>query len=77
MQLTPDDMIQWVQLKLRAGTTALVPYDRKARPGWKITHNTNRGSAGANSSNLRENELISQESKSRGAKTCCMTAQGA
>ena len=37
---TPDDMIQWVQFKLRAGTTALVPYDRKARPGWKITHNT-------------------------------------
>ena len=36
-----------------------------------------RGSAGANSSNLRENELIGQESKSRGAKTCCMTAQGA
>ena len=35
---TPDDMIKWVQLKKREGTTALVPYDRQARPGWKITH---------------------------------------
>ena len=35
---TPDDMIEWVQLKLRAGTTSLVSYDRKARPGWRITH---------------------------------------
>ena len=35
-----DDAITWKQLVPRSGTTALIPYERKARPGWSITHAT-------------------------------------
>ena len=34
----PPRMIKWTQFKRREGTTALIPYERQARPGWKITH---------------------------------------
>ena len=33
-----EDKITWEQLVLRYGTTALIPFSRKARPGWSITH---------------------------------------
>ena len=35
---TPDNVIKWVQLKKRAGETALIPYVMEAQPGWAITH---------------------------------------
>ena len=33
-----DDAVTWQQLIVRSGTTALIPYNRMARPGWSITH---------------------------------------